>query len=798
MLIDTAFGVLLTLVLTKQIFMKKILLLVNLIAITFFAFSQTGIIKGVIKDKKTNETIIGASVSIYNAGVITDVNGNYELKSPTGKITVSYNFIGYKDVIKNIVLHDGETVSINVFLLEQAELISEVVVSAGKFEQKLSDVTVSMEVIKPSKLESNNTKQMDEVIKQIPGVDVMDGQVSIRGGSGYSYGAGSRVLILVDDLPMLSPDVGDAKWNYIPVENISQIEVIKGAASALFGSSALNGAINFRTAFPKDVPETKITTYTGVYMNPKREELIWWGETQPIFTGISALHSRKIGNLDLVIGGNAVSDKGYRENNHEEHARFNTNLRYRDKKIKGLSYGVNANVMKMDKTDFFLWQDADSGAYKQNTAGMSRTIGMRGNVDPFVTYLNKKGDKLSIRTRYFRITNEIPSDSLKESASDMYYSEFQYQKRFSEKLTLTSGLTYTYAETIATLFGNHYSTNAAAFGQADYKIKKLTLSGGLRAEYYKIDNDESIAVIKGDTIDQLPVMPVFRMGANYKLAEYTFLRASYGQGYRFPTIAEKYTSTSVSALKIFPNPNLIPETGWSAELGLKQGIKVSEWNGYFDIAGFWTEYKNMMEFVFGVYDLETYAPIVIGSGVPITLDNFGFQSQNVGHARIVGIDATVTGAGKLFGIPTTLLLGYTYTNPVDLSWNPEDTTIILPVENNILKYRSYHSVKGDIEFNYNKLSTGLSFIYSSQMINIDRIFEEEIIAGIDPILPGLKEYREENNNGYYIIDYRVSYQVTEFSKLSIIVKNILNEEYMGRPGDIRPPRNVALQYVLKF
>jgi len=70
-----------------------------------------------------------------------------------------------------------------------------------------------------------------------------------QGGSGYSYGAGSRVLVLVDDLPLLSPDAGDVKWDYLPVENISQVEIIKGASSVLYGSSALNGIINVRTAY---------------------------------------------------------------------------------------------------------------------------------------------------------------------------------------------------------------------------------------------------------------------------------------------------------------------------------------------------------------------------------------------------------------------------------------------------------------------------------------------------------------------------------------------------------------------
>ncbi len=777
----------------------KNILIIGIIFITSQVFAQNGKIIGFVKDYKTKETIVGANISVDNTktGTITDVNGKYELNLPKGRYTITYNFIGYKPEIKIVDLHEDETITVNKYLKEQAQLINEVVVSAGKFEQKLSDITVSMDVIKPDKLENNNTREMDEVIKQIPGVDIMDGQPSIRGGSGYSYGAGSRVLVLVDDLPMLSADVGDAKWNYIPVENISQIEVIKGASSALYGSSALNGVINIRTAYPGDYPKTKITMYTGMYMNPKRKELIWWGQTQPMFSGLSYFHSQKIGNLDLTAGGNFFVNRGYRENNGEEHARTNINLRYRPKKIKGLSFGVNGNIMEMDKTDFFLWQNADSGAWRQNPDGISRTQGYRRNIDPFIVYFDKKGNKHSLHTRYFGVLNKIVGDSAKNSMSDLYYAEYQYQKKLKNNFNGIFGIATSYGKVNALLFGDHFSENSSIYGQIDKKIKKITLSGGLRAEYYKIDNDESTTVINGDTIKNSPVIPVFRMGVNYNLFKYTFLRASYGQGYRFPSIAEKYTYTHVGALTIFPNPNIQPERGWSAELGLKQGFKLSEWNGFIDVAGFWTEYQNMMEYTFGFYDTVTFKPLVAGKDF-ITLDNVGFSSLNVGYAQITGVDISLNGTGKILGLPTTVMLGYTYTNPIDLTVDMNDT--LNSSTSNILKYRYYHSLKGDFEIKYLKFATGFSFIYNSFIINIDEAFQEELITGMpsSAILPGLKKYRAEHNKGALIIDYRVSYNVTEFSKLSIMLKNITNQEYMGRPGDIQPPRNITLQYVLNF
>ena len=86
-------------------------------------------------------------------------------------------------------------------------------------------------------------------MNQSPSVHIVDGQANIRSGSGWSYGAGSRVMVMVDGMPLMNGDQGGVEWQLVPMENISQIEVIKGASSVLFGSSALNGTINIRTAY---------------------------------------------------------------------------------------------------------------------------------------------------------------------------------------------------------------------------------------------------------------------------------------------------------------------------------------------------------------------------------------------------------------------------------------------------------------------------------------------------------------------------------------------------------------------
>ncbi|MFN5911030.1 MAG: TonB-dependent receptor plug domain-containing protein, partial [Bacteroidota bacterium] len=155
--------------------------------------------------------------------------------------------------------------------------------------------------------------------------------------------------------------------------------------------------------------------------------------------------------------------------------------------------------------------------------------------------------------------------------------------------------------------------------QLENKIANtLNISVGGRLEYFALN--DSITALK----------PIFRAGTSLKIYQETYLRASYGQGYRFPTITERFIKTGVGNFGVFPNPDLKPESSWNAEVGLKQGLKFGKLMGYFDVAGFWQEYQNTIEYMFGVWNpitsLET-----MGSSA-------GFKFLNTGESRVLGID----------------------------------------------------------------------------------------------------------------------------------------------------------------
>lgn len=734
------------------------------------AHSQNCSVSGIVSDSISNESLPGVNINFdKSTGVATDQNGYYNLDIIPGDHQIQFSYVGYRSKTIEITISDGEQMELNVSLSPQPVELDMAVVTAGRYVQKLSDVTVSMSVMKSAFIENINTIDLENTINYLPGVDVLDGQASIRGGGGYSYGAGSRVSVLVDDLPILTAAESDVKWNFLPVEDIEQVEVLKGASSALYGSSALNGVMNFRTRWPTTEPKTIVTLWGGLYARPERKELSWWWEEPPIFAGASFSHARKIKNVDLVVGGNGNFDQGYRTDNFGEQLRVNAKFRHRPKNAAGFSYGFNTNFQWQHKSDFFIWIDADSGAFMQDEDVVNIYRGIRFNVDPWILYRDKKNNKHSFRSRYYRVTNEFSDKPENNNISDLLYGEYQFQKSFVNGLNLTAGVVGNYGEANANLYGDHQSTNISLFSQVDYKFfNRLSASFGLRWEHHSMDNTDK----ESGT--------VIRAGLNYQAANATFIRASYGQGYRFPSIAERFTATNLGSLNVFPNPLLESETGWSTELGLRQGFKISNWNAFIDVAAFWTEYNNMIEFTFGVYKPDSIE-------YP-TLDHVGFKSLNVGLARITGFEIELTGNGYIGKVPLTLFMGYTFMNPIDLS---NDS-----IGEQILKYRYRHSFKGDVAFNFNKFSAGLSFIYRSFMERIDAAFEEEILG--QEIFPGLKDYRLANNQGAFVFDIRFSYRFIPSISVALILKNIFNKEYMGRPGDIKAPRNLTLQFMMKL
>lgn len=809
--------------------MKSVLFLLHFIPL--IGISQQGIVQGKVIDDK-GEELIGASI-IYKKdvtiGALTDANGNYTIELPVGTHRLICRYTGMITDTFNIEVIANSRITRDIVLHSYIQEIGGVEVKVGKFDRPLEEQTVSLEILRPELIENKNTRSIETALDQTPGLNILDGEPQIRGGSGFTFGVGSKVAVIVDDMPMLSGDAGRPEWGFIPVENIHQIEVIKGASSVLSGSSALSGAIHIRTAYPKLKPLTKVNVYSGFYSEPNVENGKWYKNT-PLISGVNFLHSRQIKNLDLVLGGNMNYDHGYigppvtdtfvyadtisaftEEQMSSKRARFNFNIRYRSKKFKGLNYGVNGNAMYSQSNLAFAWLNDSSGLFRAYPGAVFLQDQFIFNVDPFLNFFTATDGKHHFRTRILHATNENfrrsaldtlgldPKIQYQNSKFTTFYGDYLFQKVYPtlKGIDFVGGLTFTYTDSYADLYKgggdpSNLLMNVSAYSQIEKKIMNtLNLTAGGRLEYFSLN----------DTITELK--PIFRAGASIKIYQETYLRGSYGQGFRFPTITERYIKTGIGNFGVFPNPQLLPESSWNAEVGIKQGVKIGGVYAYFDIAGFWQEYQNTIEYLFGFWG----NPATDGSTI------FGFKFLNTGSSRVLGIDVSFSGKAKLgkkaelvfmtgynYIVPKTLNPDYVYAiDEINREYSYNTTS--LDSASLILKYRFLHNVKGDAEVTIlKKIGIGMSVRYFSKIINMDGVIEEFENSTIGPYVQNIRymDYYKNHRFGNFVIDARLSYNFSPTHKLAIIGSNILNRTFSLRPLKIEPPRTIMLQYTLKL
>ena len=774
-------------------------------------------ITGIVKDLAEKSPMIGVKV-VASSGekTITDFDGKYNLPINKFPVTLVFSMLQYA----NDTVLITEAGDYPIVIKEVVKDFQTIVVSAGKRKQAAEDVPISMEVIRPQLIDNKGISDLEQAVDQTPGVFTMDGQVSIRGGSGFAYGTGSRVLLLWNGMPLLSGYAGDTQWNAIPMEQASQIEVMKGAASVLYGSGALNGVIALTEKEPSYKPETKIKIQSGIYDNPRRASLKWWTRN-PMNQQVEVYHGQMHNKVGYTVSTTLFHNDGYREGESELRGRGSGSLYFKSQKFNRLKTGIGYNYQVQKSGNFLIWESADlgytpsGGADTSNVAStLTYNFGQRLFLDPYVKFTDKHNNKHSLKTRIYFAENVNLNNISQSNGAVIYFSDYQFQKQYSNDFTLTTGISNIYNVVKSNLFGDHTSNNIAAYAQFEKKIGELDITAGVRAEYFEMDGkrgDTDFLISKKDST-VIPIYPILRTGLHYQVAKYTHLRASFGQGIRYPAVAERYTQTSVGALNVFPNPALKPEIGWSAEIGIKQGVKIGEWKGMIDVAAFVNQYSNMMEFSFIYFNPISQMPLnpinptpediqFLTNGQYNVADWVGFQAQNAEKARITGLDISFNSSGKLGPIELISLIGYTYMNPISLNNDPLYVANYSDSTTNMLKYRFKHLAKADIEANYKQLSFGVSCRYSSFMRNIDRTFEDDLDPSLTSevyILPGLTDYRQQYNKGNLVFDVRFGYKINDQYRIGLIANNILNAEYTTRPGDIQPPRNFMVQIQMKF
>lgn len=753
-------------------------------------WGQNGWVSIQVKAKQDDELLEKATVIVDGkGGGYTDAEGRFITQLPSGPHHLEVRYLNFDNWKQDAFIPNNDTLRLVVALKNAGNDLDVVVISASQYEKKLAEETVSVEVLDNKLIKNNNATELGEAIDKSVGVQAQDGQITIRGGSAWAYGIGSRTAVLVDGLPFVSADLGEPQMKQAPLEILDQIEVLKGTSSVVYGSSALNGVVHLRTTWPGENPQTEFTIYNGVYPTPVRPELKWWDSKEMKgFNGMFFSHRQKYGKMDLVLGGNLNQVRSYLQGADENRIRMDVKTRFHSQKYDGMTYGINANVMGERSGRFYLASDLDSNAYRLADGSLDQY--QRWVVDPHFQYLTPGGNRHRLLMRWMHVKREGTGQD-PDAVSDLINLDYQFQRKIGSKVFLTAGLPSNIGFGRSNLYpGLLMAWGVAGYAQAEYAADRLSVIGGARIEASAVD------VIFSTT------QPVLRLGANYRVGKNTFMRASWGQAYRLPTIGERFISATFSIIDIIPNPKLLPERGWGLEYGVRQPISISKWKGYVDFAAYWNEYDNFVDYSLGLW---------LPNGEPSTnFDDLGLKPINLKEARIMGFEVSGYGHGKIGKVDVRTLLGYTYNYPGNLEKDTTQRDMKVYLENaikgitaryedvknefgwivdeqsaKVMNFRMRHLFKADIELGYKDFSLGYSLYAASFPERWDLLY---LVA-----VEGTTQFVDRHPNTDLVHGIRFAWQFSKIGRATFLVKNLTNHEYLIRPGRLEPPRSFTMQ-----
>ncbi|MEZ4970897.1 MAG: TonB-dependent receptor [Flavobacteriaceae bacterium] len=261
----------------------KLIAWATTLLLTFNAFSQASI-KGILTDD-TNQPLTGATVYIeeLKKGTMTDLDGYYELLDiEAGSWTLTLRMLGYQSKTKQITLRPDDSLTHDAVLTEDLSSLDEVVVSASRHSEYLSEIPASISVVGLAKLKefTQSTSNISEILEfTVPGLAVSTGTFSNWGQTLR----GRSLLVMIDGIPQSTPlRNGQLGIKSVNPNDISRVEVIKGATS-IFGNGGNGGFINYITKNPTSNKKIEGTTDIWGSANlAKTEDALGWGIHQSL------------------------------------------------------------------------------------------------------------------------------------------------------------------------------------------------------------------------------------------------------------------------------------------------------------------------------------------------------------------------------------------------------------------------------------------------------------------------------------------------------------------------------------
>ena len=232
----------------------------------------TGAIRGAVRDRGTGAAVDHATVRLRGTAITaeTDDSGAFAMASvPEGSYALTAVRVGYEPSAPvRVRVTAGATATVELRLQPAAITLSEMVVTATKTETPIRDVPAAVEVVDSASLATSGAKTVLEAVRSVTGVtDASFGEnfqsIQLRGLPRLGN-ENETVLLLIDGVPQ-TDSRNSARLTTMPIDNVDQIEVVKGPNSALYGRTAIGGVINFITRDPPSSPEFRADVQGGAW-----------------------------------------------------------------------------------------------------------------------------------------------------------------------------------------------------------------------------------------------------------------------------------------------------------------------------------------------------------------------------------------------------------------------------------------------------------------------------------------------------------------------------------------------------
>ena len=696
--------------------------------------AQTATITGTVRDTAGK---LLEDVHVFVPGhakpAVSNASGEYRFAGlARGTVVVTFRRIGFRARTDTLTV-DSDSVRHDAILRADTITLRAIVFAAAKRSQVLDQVITSVAVVEPEDLKSRALNTVDEAVDKAAGVQFLNGQINIRGSTGYVQGLGSRVLLLVDGVPANQGDRGGIAWDLVPLQDVERVEVVKGAGSALYGSAALGGIINVIT---RDIPlgmHARGRVAGGMYADPPHPE--WAFRSDPgLQQRVDFSASEGFARVRGQLGAGYLHSDGYREQDGRD--RWNLSGKGKWESENHLTTVDVAGAWTRDAYEVpLLWCTTgrcDTGGqafqpFKVDTGGLGdRTVSYKGYLQAVVQRTPSERVHWQARGSWLRtrFTDYQRSGDDFSTANRLGLEIRGVVHPIGDHTITTVGVEGTRSDVASDIFGTHTQGEYAAYAESERRLNSVRVTAGARVDFLAIDGGGLTGVLS----PRVGVVFPSRLGAT---------RASIGRGFRAATLAERFANTVVNGLTVVPNPALQSETSWSMEVGHRV---VSERFGA-DGALFWTEADKFIE------------PSV-GTGGQI-------QFQNLERARLAGLDLTLS-ARPLAPLSTSLAYTYLYARELAQPGRPAQP----------LAFRPKHLLTLSASYDVGPATVGADFRYMSRLERV------ELFPGDPRVAAKVLDLRGSVTRGPFVA--------------RVLVANALNYIYALVPRTLAPVRTASL------